>query len=143
MKELYIVSEMRGVVTENNKPVSGAKITRDSKWGWSGKTFSDSAVTSEDGTFSLPARSARSFFASFLPHEASIDTTISIVNQEKKSDILYIDKRNYELGGEFTDKNGTATTGSSLVLTCDLNKEKHKTEAGSGNIFGICDVVKQ
>ena len=128
--KVCLFSEMKGVVTQDGKPVAGAEIVRTAEF--NDKTFSDKTITNEHGEFRFGELSTNSINKMFVVIEAVIAQKFVIRFDNKDYIGWQTVKRDYdsntELGG---NKN--------IDLACELTSEKTKKEKNLRvPIVGIC-----
>ena len=133
MFNYHIFSEVRGVVTSNGQPVSGATIERSYDWTWKGDSDRDQTTTNDKGEFRLPAIT-RTAFLGWLPHQVMIRQTIQIKHANKTHDAWLYTKSNYREHGELN--------GRPINLYCSLEAPVARKESGIANrwVNGICEI---
>lgn len=127
-KNLYLFSEVEGIVLLNGEPVVGAVVEQEYHWHWGDQRRSSTAVADQRGYFHFPTITGRSFTAQLFPHEPVITQFLRIKYNGQSHKGWFHSKHNYEEKGEIGE--------SPLRLQCDLNDEPGPhPEIGS---FGIC-----
>ena len=131
MGKLYLFSEVRGVVTQNGKPVGGATVEQTYAYD---KKISRTTQSNDAGEFFFPEVVMRSFWASIMPHEPFVEQTIKINYGGHEYIAWAYDKRNYRQNGELD--------GKSIVMHCALESSPKRIEVrGAVNsVFGICEL---
>jgi hypothetical protein len=127
--ELILSSALKGQVLLNNQPVVGATIQRESKWAWADETIRNEMTTGTDGKFYFEEIMRRSLLATWLPHEPTITTKLTILHQGKTYEAFVTDKHDYKRDGEFNGKHSR--------LVCHLERPPARKESH----YGICDVI--
>ena len=128
MAQMYLFSEVHGVVTNQGKPVFGAVVEQQYFWQWKSEHGQTQLKTDAEGKFTFPAIIKSSVMASLLPHEKIIEQTILIKHEGNIYKAWMFDKRDYEKNGELD--------GKSIFMDCNLqNQLSH-----NGKIYGICEL---
>lgn len=128
MAQMYLFSEVHGVVTHQGKPVVGAIVEQHYVWHWKNERGQTQVNTDAEGKFRFPAIVKSSLMASVLPHEKIIEQTILIKHEGNTYKAWVFDKSNYNQNGELK--------GKPIVIECELqNPLTHK-----GDIYGICEL---
>jgi len=128
--KVCLFSEVKGVVTLEGKPVSGAKIVRTAEI--NNKVYTDKTMTDENGKFHFDAMYTHSINKVMFIIEPVIPQTMIISHAEN----VYIGwstvKRDYEVNTEFKDN-------KEIILSCELIDEKSKKEQNLRvPVVGIC-----
>ncbi|WP_051786560.1 carboxypeptidase-like regulatory domain-containing protein [Endozoicomonas numazuensis] len=125
-------SKISGVILNNGQPVAGAKIIRETRYE---KTFSDQAVTDDNGYFEMPALFVRSI-AKFLPMEFGAWQSMKIVLDGTEHKIWGATKTSKEENSE--------SKGKPLIVTCDLSDDEQVFQVSGETFFTKCkwDVEK-
>jgi hypothetical protein len=131
MGKLYLFSEVRGVVTQNGKPVSGATVEQTYAYD---EKISRMTQTNDAGEFFFPEVVMRSFWASIMPHEKRVEQTIKIKYEGGEYMAWAYVKHNYRQNGELD--------GKPISMLCALEAQPKRTEVKSkvNSVFGICDL---
>ena len=128
MAKMVLFSPVHGTVTLGGKPVAGAQVDREFRWGWKDEKATESTKTDAAGRFKFGLIERSSFFGGILPHEISIQQAIFIRHGGATYKAWLLNKQNYDLNGEI---------GRPINIVCRLEAEiKH-----SGDVYGICDIV--
>mgnify|MGYP002378442702 FL=1 len=128
MAKMVLFSAVQGRVLEEGRPVSGATVEREYKWGWKDETGRDSTRTGPDGSFAMPAIERSSLLGSLLPHEPVVRQSLTIQHAGRSYEGWLYFKRNYRADGELD--------GKPLKLVCRL--ERPAQRHGNG-VYGICE----
>lgn len=128
MAKMVIFSAVKGRVLDGDKPVAGAVIEREFRWGWKDEIGIDKTTSGADGAFSLPVIERSSFLASFLPHEPVIRQTLTIRHDGKAYEAWLYNKHNYDDNGELD--------GRPIKITCRLETPPQRR----GSVYGICEI---
>lgn len=125
-EKVYLFSEVKGVITLNNKPVKGARIIRTVEW--KDDTYVDEATTAEDGSFTLPLKKGkgRILLAEFVAYQ-----TMEVEYEDQKWLIWRTIKRNELINGELVDRDHP--DGMPIIFECELS-DKQK-------LFGLRSAV--
>jgi len=128
MANMYLFSEVKGVVVKGGAPVHDAVVEQEYRWAWKDEVGTDSVKTDSEGKFNFPAVVKSSFFGSLLPHEPMVRQTILIKHDGNVYKAWMFDKGNYQENGELK--------GKPISLYCDLDDPlSHK-----GDVYGICQL---
>lgn len=128
MADMYLFSEVDGLVVKGGVPVTGAAVEQEYRWAWKDEVGTKQVKTDAEGKFRFPAVVKSSFFGSFLPHEPMVRQTILIKHDGNVYKAWMFDKGNYQNNGELK--------GKPISLYCDLDDDlSHKGEA-----YGICQL---
>lgn len=128
MAQMYLFSEVHGVVTHQGKPVVGAIVEQQYFWHWKSEQGQTQVNTDAEGKFRFPAIVKSSFLGSLLPHEPVIKQIILIKHEGKTYDAWLSYKRDYD--------NNSELNGKPIVMYCDLNAPV----TSKGEINGICEL---
>ena len=128
MADMYLFSEVNGVVVKGGTPVSGAIVEQEYRWAWKDEAGTKQTKTDAAGIFQFPAVVKSSFFGSLLPHEPMVRQTLLIKHDGNVYKAWMFDKGNYKNNGELG--------GKPISLHCDLDDPlSHK-----GEVYGICQL---
>lgn len=128
MAQMFLFSEVKGVVLKQGVPVEGAVVEQEYRWAWKDEVGHQQTKTDADGKFGFPAVIRSSFFGSLLPHEPVVTQTISIKHDGNVFKAWMLDKGNYKENGELN--------GRAISLYCELDEPlSHK-----GDVYGICQL---
>jgi hypothetical protein len=126
MSDMYLFSEVKGVVIKNGIPVEGAVVEQEFRWGWKEEVGLVQTKTDSEGKFGFPAVIRNSFFGSLLPHEPMVTQTIIIKCAGNAYKAWMFDKGDY--------KDRSELNGKAISLYCELEEPlSHK-----GGVYGIC-----
>lgn len=127
-----LFSAVAGTVTNNGKPVTGARIVAEARTGGD-KRHTQETTTDASGRFSLKAIERGRGLLGFLPKQFSAGQKLFIVHEGKE-----------HVGWSFSKSSPEAlseTNGRDFVLECDLtNDDGGSREDG---YWGICRLVKR
>lgn len=127
-KNLYLFSDVQGVVLNKGVPVPDTEVERIYNWGWKDVTGQEKTMTDAQGRFHFDPVVQSSFWASILPHEPVVTQKILIRQGGTEYKAWMFTKHNYEENGELS--------GKSIRLSCDLASEA----SAKGDVFGICEM---
>lgn len=129
MADMTIFSAVQGQVMSGGQPVAGASVERSWRWTWKKENGTETATTSDDGSFAFPAVARRSLFGGLIPHEPFVEQTILIRHRGQTYKAWMLDKRDYENNGELA--------GKPIRLLCRLEApfQRH------GRVSGICELL--
>lgn len=99
-KDRVMCSPIDGtLVMSDGTPAAGLRVER--TWEWNGKSGAAETVTDENGHFTFGTETAKSFLAGFVPHEATIQQTMTVYPETGAPVLIWeAMKRNYDLNGE-------------------------------------------
>ena len=83
-KTLYLFSEVEGTVLLDGKPVQGVEIEQEYHWHWKNEHRTNTTQSDAQGRFKLPAVTAKSMTAGFMPHEPVTGQRITLRYQGKE-----------------------------------------------------------
>jgi len=126
--EMYLFSEVDGVVTSQGQPVAGAEVERIYHWGWKDVERKARTTTDQAGRFTFPQVVESSFFGSFMPHEPLVSQRILIRWQGEEYTAWKHTKHNYRKNGELG--------GRPIRINCPLENEPTLKE--DVKVYGIC-----
>jgi len=128
MANMYLFSEVTGVVVKGGKPVHDAEVEQEYRWAWKDEVGVKQVNTDAEGKFHFPTIVKNSFLGSLLPHEPMVRQTILIKHAGNVYKAWMFDKGNYQDNGELN--------GKTISLYCDLDEPmSHK-----GDVYGICQL---
>lgn len=121
-----VFSQVKGQVTFEGKPVSGAKIVRIAKWQ---KEETDETMTDSEGNFELPPMYHRSV-VKLLPAEFVTSQRLMVIHDNKEYGIWFTTKRAPEENSELN--------GKPLAFKCELTDEPRFDHSYRASIKTIC-----
>ena len=136
--KVNLFSEMKGVVTLEGKPVSGASITRTAIPS-NDKEYTDSAQTDDAGHFSFGAMETH-MFLKLLPSDSSIHQKI-VINYAGQQYLAWkILAASDRPNGELNERDVIGTDQEIFIdLVCELTaSETAKAGAYTSAVFGLC-----
>lgn len=128
-----IFSAVKGKITLDGNPVSGAKVKRYYDWGNIEKENTIVTESNDEGNFSFSEVNISSLSASLnIISQPTIVQNITIEHEGREYTAWSFFKGNYESGGE--------TGASPIEMHCDLSSEftKHMLKSKRGEYHGIC-----
>lgn len=138
------MSELNGVITDEEAPVSGAVVHLVARVVFNNKEFKSTTVTDENGHFHFDAIHSKSV-NKFLPSAKMVDITITVQNNSKEYNLLSLTKNNYEENGEFNYFFENEKYDKSMIvpfeLQCDLQNPRQVRLAPNNEfvtVKGIC-----
>lgn len=75
-QQLFLSSEVKGVLLEHGNPLAGVKVRQTINWSWSDTSYTTEVTTASDGSFSFPEVRKRLFLV--LPHQPSVRQDIYV-----------------------------------------------------------------
>jgi len=116
-QKIVLFSEVNGVITLNQKPLSGARVMRQVEW--KDITYKDETVTSADGSFHLPEMPGpgRILMSEFVAYQK-----IDVEYQGKEWLIWKMVKRDSLPNRELIDLNNGESAGMPIHFTCELSE---------------------
>ena len=129
-REYVTFSAISGVITLGGRPVSGARVERVGSRMFSSGHDTAELITGEDGQFSFPAVSERSFIAKYIPGEFVAPQKIFVTYEGMKYTIWEGVKR--------TPENNSEARGKPLVVECGLDKESAGIIVDGGFYYTKC-----
>ena len=137
-RNLYLFSEIKGLITINGKPVPYAEVSESATWNWNKEEFSFGKKTEKDGTFSFSPIISHSFFAGILPEEIRIKQMIRITYDNVTYDGWMHFKQDYG--------NLSEIEGGRLDVICELTNSKDylskKVPENGTAPYGICRLAR-
>lgn len=120
-KKIVLFSDVNGVITLNQKPLAGARVTRTVEW--KEKTYKDEAVTSVTGGFHLPEMPGpgRIMMAEFVAYQS-----MEVEYQDKKWQIWRMAKRDASPNRELVDEKNWESAGIPIQFACELSSPARK-----------------
>ncbi len=125
---LCLFSEVRGVVLNQEKPVSGVVVERAFDWTWNGESGVDEAITDDKGEFRFPAIFRKSFWGAIIPHQPFIEQTLHVKYQEETYPTWILDKTDYRENSEIK--------GKPISLICRLENVPDQPN----ELFSSCEI---
>jgi hypothetical protein len=138
--KVCLFSEVNGTVLMKGKPVAGAEVIQTAQIN-SGKTFTYTTITDEQGRFHFDARFSHSI-NKITPVQPRVPQNILFRYQGKEYGGWKTSKHNYDVGGEINSLSARQSSRDlkKIVLKCDLADESRIKEQEFGsNIIGMCE----
>ena len=140
--EIDVFTELNGIVTRAEQPLSGVQITLYVRVNFNDEKFEVSTVTDDSGRFHFDSIRAKSVNA-FLPSAKLVEQKIVITNQGKEYLAWDMVKNNYDYDGELNDLNARTSQSKiiPLKILCELNNTNITRKAGTHEhvaLSGIC-----
>lgn len=126
--ENVMFSEVVGVVTLNNVPVSNVEVEQYYRWSWDDKKEVDNITTNENGVFKFEKKLKRGGVSTLIPHEPVIFQQITIKYNGNEYIAWQYTKHNYEENGELK--------GKQINMMCELSNKPVEHEG----YVGICTI---
>jgi hypothetical protein len=120
-----IFSEVKGVVLDHGRPISGATVERFVKD--SNKENSDTTVTDSNGRFHFKIMEKPPSFPKLFPHETVVTQRILVTVDKNKYKAWICIKSDYD--------NNSELEGKPIDIICDLENEYKDND---GKFMGIC-----
>ena len=118
-QDVFLSSEVNGIVTENGKPVANIEIKRSLMY-IDGKDHVDTAITDNEGNFHFPQKSIRSSIPSKPFSEDRVSQQITIDREGSLIPLWIATPRDYKEVPEFTQK--------LEFLNCELTNKRVRFE---------------
>ncbi|OHA80390.1 MAG: hypothetical protein A2675_01335 [Candidatus Yonathbacteria bacterium RIFCSPHIGHO2_01_FULL_51_10] len=120
-QKIVLFSAVNGVITLDQKPLAGARVTRTVEW--KDETYKDEATTSASGSFHLPEMPGpgRIVLAEFVASQL-----MEVEYQDQKWLIWRMVKREAGPNRELVDDNNWESAGTPIEFSCELSTPTRK-----------------
>ncbi|MBV1915269.1 MAG: carboxypeptidase-like regulatory domain-containing protein [Pseudomonadales bacterium] len=140
--EIDVFTELNGIVTRAEEPLSGVQVTLNVRISFNDEKFEVSTLTDESGRFHFDSIRAKSV-NSFLPSAKMVEQKIVIIIDQQEYLLWEMVKNNYDYNGELNDFNGDKSQSKiiPLKIICELNDPSITRKAGTHEhvaLTGIC-----
>lgn len=138
MFESYLFAALEGTLIQDGEPVAGATIIREAMLGDESKTFTDQAITDEQGHFRFPEMKTRSLRAKFMLEKVVFQQLLLIRGDERVEIYDYV-RRSFTQGENIRVK-GLRYLPEPLQLSCNLDEPSFYQDTENRVVAGVCSV---